>query len=628
MLKLLLKLLLNAFAWCNLWVIYWISSIVFLVQVKRASHRDGKITILSGWLPQYRDEFPQQIRLALRLIDEHDPRRAQTVRNNIRVIFDNPLITSHGQYDHDRDLCLINYDALRSCFVGPYPLDERIQAVLTAELASLLIHEATHGRMFRWRIPYNEETWERCERICRAEEARFRRHVSKLKVDLRGRPIDWDKWYSLDAVKDDYLASRAMSHWDRMSHRFRAAYEVVNRIQDDESDNQYSVRDSTAPAKVVSRWSESTRTYAFHRNQPAISPAILETTAYAFARSGLPYAAAECYAQIEAHGWQMPWLDRYMYGKVLYTLHRFEEAIEVFRTIESEDDDTADTARLQIGYCLQCLDRFDEADQILGSIKLESIVSTQSWFYLGTALKQQDAAQAFEILDQVFGDTVPENVTDENFFAHALRPYLAWLMGRQSEASSGIAAVLESRQRWLSENAETIVPRRAIIVHADESLYELGPSTTDASVIIRTDQDVSDEQLAAARRFAKEILNAARGPTSNESEETLQGLLYGNLDFLSRDVDWEAIDPGLRLEGTWFVADLPIDRLFLEKGKLQGDLLDVWVDLQDDQPRCILRGQLDLSTPIEDTPKKPECIAPAPTSGLTDPPLTQENQQA
>jgi hypothetical protein len=255
------KLCLNAFAWCLFWTIYWISRIVFAFRVRRTAIRDGNIAILRGWMPQHRDEFPRQVVLALKLIDEQDPRRAATVRNNLRFVVDSPVMSSQGQYDHDRKLCLINYDAMRSDFVGEYPMDERIQSLLTTELASLLIHEATHGRLMSRGIAYTDESWEQSERLCRAEQTRFRIRLDGNRADLRGRQIDWDQWHSIDMVKDSYLASRAMSHWDRLSYRFRAAYEVALRIQDAEQDQSLSVRDTIQPKHVVTTRPELTHAY-------------------------------------------------------------------------------------------------------------------------------------------------------------------------------------------------------------------------------------------------------------------------------------------------------------------------------------------------------------------------------
>jgi hypothetical protein len=42
-----------------------------------------------------------------------------------------------------------------------------------ALMASIIVHESTHGHLFSRRIPYNVETRSRVERICVAEQQRF-----------------------------------------------------------------------------------------------------------------------------------------------------------------------------------------------------------------------------------------------------------------------------------------------------------------------------------------------------------------------------------------------------------------------------------------------------------------------
>jgi len=603
------RFLLDALAWCILWIIYWISLAIFALRLRKASVHDGKITILNGAMPGHRDEFPAQVILALRLLDQQDPRRAQMVRNNLRVILDAPIISSLGQYGHEQRLCLVNYDALKTDCVGGYPLDDRIQAMLTIELASLLVHEATHGRLLSRGIAYTNESWMQCERICFAEEARFRNRVCGDQVDLRGRQIDWHMYHCVDdTVKEYYLATRASSYWDRLAYRFRAAAEVVRRRQEGQENPSVSVLGSAHREDKVRSWPEWAHDREFASNRVAFTPAVLEISAYALMQSGLPVAALERFELIGTHGWEMPWLGRYCHGSMLQLLKRYQEAISVFRTIEGEQQDEADTARLQIAYCLCALDQYEQAETMLASIELESIVETQSWFHLYIALTRNEPARALEILKELLGDSEPEDPTEEEFYIHALRPYLSWLLGRQSDARSQLPAVLEARQRWLSDNADTIAPRRALLVHVNEAIHELSASAHDADVLFRADQDVTEEQLSPARELATRIREMARASTSNRTERTLQGLLYGHTNYSARQIDWDSIDASLRLEGTWFVAELAMDRLFLENGRPEGDLLDVWVNRKGDQPQCILQGEMDLSQPIEQTHAISTCV--------------------
>lgn len=55
-------------------------------------------------------------------------------------------------------------------------------------IASTLVHEATHARLYRVDVPYTWESRERTEQLCRREEYRF---VQRLDADMYPNHEEW-----------------------------------------------------------------------------------------------------------------------------------------------------------------------------------------------------------------------------------------------------------------------------------------------------------------------------------------------------------------------------------------------------------------------------------------------------
>jgi len=123
----------------------------------------------------------QRVEAALRLIERFAPLHYRRVKNSLSRIWVRLVPHGAGCYLHSLNACL---------------LDERVVASETTTLewiASTIVHEATHARLEKCGIRYDEAVRLRIERICIRRELDFARHLSgidALQEEITQR-LDW-----------------------------------------------------------------------------------------------------------------------------------------------------------------------------------------------------------------------------------------------------------------------------------------------------------------------------------------------------------------------------------------------------------------------------------------------------
>ena len=86
----------------------------------------------------------------------------------------NGVLQTAGKYIRGTHACEIDFDKFKARR-GMEHYDWYL-----AYYASVLVHEATHGRLYSLGIPYNTYTRSRCERLCRCEQKRFAQHLPQV----------------------------------------------------------------------------------------------------------------------------------------------------------------------------------------------------------------------------------------------------------------------------------------------------------------------------------------------------------------------------------------------------------------------------------------------------------------
>jgi hypothetical protein len=109
------------------------------------------------------EKNPEQVVEALNLIRNFDPVRYNRLRRDVRRIWVKVIPTGMANFEHSTWTC---------------NLDPRYMKDQPAEsIACTIVHEATHARLFRRGIDYEEERRARVEQICLRRELAF---ASKL----------------------------------------------------------------------------------------------------------------------------------------------------------------------------------------------------------------------------------------------------------------------------------------------------------------------------------------------------------------------------------------------------------------------------------------------------------------
>ena len=115
--------------------------------------------------------FADAMNSALDLIEQNDKMRFARVTQEIHLLLNMPLFT-YAQYSRPFKVCTIDLRGF------PIAQDKEMAVVF---LASVIIHEATHGVLHRRRILHSGRNFDRVEKLCLNEERRFGK---RLGLDL------------------------------------------------------------------------------------------------------------------------------------------------------------------------------------------------------------------------------------------------------------------------------------------------------------------------------------------------------------------------------------------------------------------------------------------------------------
>ena len=139
---------------------------------------------------------------ALHLIRNHAPLHFARVLRNLERVWVRVLPSSGACYERSVNACV---------------LDERYvlsEATSLEQIAGAIIHEATHARLERWGIDYDEQVRPRIEAICLRRELAF---ASRLPhgAQLREQLAHTLTWYS---ARPGYFSDASFARRDMRGH--------------------------------------------------------------------------------------------------------------------------------------------------------------------------------------------------------------------------------------------------------------------------------------------------------------------------------------------------------------------------------------------------------------------------
>jgi hypothetical protein len=133
--------------------------------------------------------FKRVVLAAFQLLKDTDPRRYSRVKQHLKWVSNGSLSQPGAVYRHYTQTCVIDYVEPGSESEIPFWI---------ADLASTLVHEATHGVLRARDIPYSPELRVRIERLCVTEENRFARRLSSTQPEIAERlhrEFDESHWH-------------------------------------------------------------------------------------------------------------------------------------------------------------------------------------------------------------------------------------------------------------------------------------------------------------------------------------------------------------------------------------------------------------------------------------------------
>jgi hypothetical protein len=165
--------------------------------------------------PQDTVSFRETVLEALRLIKDLDPRRFRRIQRHIKWIVNMLLPYGGAQYAYSMRTCKIDFE--KSVW-------DAYSDFRPALCACLLVHEATHGLIHAWNIPYSSQLRSRIERLCVTEEQRFLSHVGAVRPDVAEamwHDFDESQWHRHwnDSIWRNFLAFVSRLARDSRAHR-------------------------------------------------------------------------------------------------------------------------------------------------------------------------------------------------------------------------------------------------------------------------------------------------------------------------------------------------------------------------------------------------------------------------
>ena len=161
---------------------------IFILRLLRIlAKRWSKPVIIDGlWVGAGEVANRAKVRDALTMIRTYDPRRYSRLLKDLDGILVDILPGAIGQFNSSEDFC---------------DLDERFIASATSDkIASVIVHEATHARLWHRGILYGEDIRARVEHVCIRQERLFARKLPDATSDVE--ELD----HRLNAITTDFCS--------------------------------------------------------------------------------------------------------------------------------------------------------------------------------------------------------------------------------------------------------------------------------------------------------------------------------------------------------------------------------------------------------------------------------------
>ena len=191
----------------------------FMFAVSRKHSRgDIKIAML---FDKNDSAIASKIDQALNLISKFDPRRYRQIKRDVKRIWIAAAPGYCAQWIDELQTCILDTDYFRRIDIS------------ASEMATTIIHEATHARLDKFKIGYSEEIRVRVEQICFKSEIAFAKRLPDglklVEVAESKLQISEDYWTNAQFQERDIATLAELS---KKTWIVRILYPIVKRKVD------------------------------------------------------------------------------------------------------------------------------------------------------------------------------------------------------------------------------------------------------------------------------------------------------------------------------------------------------------------------------------------------------------
>ena len=550
---------------------------VLAVNYRWYRKRCGPLWVVDRTADEACPDFYDQIEKALQFIREHDPRRANRVEKHLRYIVSSASTDSFsGYYNEGMKACLINYTQKYEFLLGSGELTEQTQLVLTMELASLIVHEATHGRIFEAGIAYEGERRERIERLCMREETQFMRRAAPDLRDVDGKLVDWAVVNDFENFREDYQwfwqQSNAFYLWEL------AWQAIVERWSPEQEKEAKSWR------KTHQCITKATEIY-----QP-------RTEGMLYARGGSHWQAKNYrqatadFQRILGEGQNFKYAQHYL-ATMLYDQQKWEEALRLW---EQNYEPGEGYIAAWIASTMYHLGRFEEALEWLEREPTEGeAFGRVHWqcVILCALERYEDALQSFEC---GLADETNIQLGSGGFTLMVERALLLRKLEKQTRFQ-GENQKLEAiaKQHWASCETKPATIDAWVVKTLHES-YVPGLISLGAYLLICPELAGQPRKDSYLKGIADQLLESIDSDANDYEALYQRSLLRHNEEYPWREVP-ESLTDGKQV----FVVDMGLDRLFLPGEMLTGDYVSCKIATREGAYTAYLHAEGEASAEAE-----------------------------
>jgi len=436
-------------------------------------------------------------------------------------------------------------------------MTERAQQVLTMELASIIVHEATHGRVEDAGIRYHEGRRERIEKLCRRQERQFLGKAVPDFCDMKGNRVDWVKVKNFEQNREFYKESWAQSRWSYIKEILRNCWQEITEKPVEEEEEEEAAATWRERHQHFAKLAES---YQAWTDGMIYARGAYHWQAMNFRESRVDLRSFLSRNPDHKHA-------RCCLAMILYKMWRWEESLVLWKEAHAQDEEYAAS---WIAYALLNLDRHEEA---LEWLEKETETADETYvaclrarILIGLG-REDEALQSYDavLLDEE-GEGEEFAFNSDEFSMLAERALLLRRLGKQARFRKAKKKLFSNAEQYWASCADAPKEIEAFVLKTYPDISEPGILCVGARLLICPEFAGQPGEEGYLEGIADRLLENMDSD-SNEYEALYQRSLLRH----NEDYPWREVPENLTNGRQVFIVDMNLDRLFLPGEMLTGN---------------------------------------------------------